>query len=191
MSVSASAILGRQFFGTTLWGPDGAFAQIAAMVSAGAGGGDEGSNGSMIDTQFGRVPAYVRESPMLKFIALASRRSDLTPAQFHTRWLTVHGPLTVSFKSALRVQRYVQSHIIDSPTIAGFSTGRGWTPNPFDGVVEAWFRSEADFAAAFASPEGQKASAILSEDERQFCDTRTIVFAAREYEFYRLPGYSG
>jgi hypothetical protein len=89
------------------------------------------------------------------------------------------------------VQRYVQSHVIDSPTIDGFSKGRNWTANPYDGVVEAWFRSEADFAAAFASPEGQKASAILAEDERQFCDTRTIVFAARKYEFYRMDDYRG
>ena len=188
MSMYGPAILPGPVVGATLWGADGLLARAVAMLSAAADRGTSASHAEhMIDSPHGRVPSYVRQSPMLKFIALASRRPDLTPAEFHTRWLTIHGPLTRSFQSDLRIQRYVQTHAVPSPTLDGFSAARGG--NPYDGLAEAWFRDEADLAAAFASPEGQKALTILAEDERQFIASGMVVFAAREYELVRTPDY--
>lgn len=188
MSMITGAILDRPLLGGILWGSDGLLARVGSVMCA-EDASSEGLAGpnEMIDSPYGCVPSYIRQQPTFKFVALAARRSDLTAAKFHTHWLSVHGPLLRTFMAALRMQRYVQSHVVDSRTIDGFSTGRNWTANPYDGVVEAWFESEADFAAGLASPEGQKASAVLAEDERRFCDPRTTVFATCEYEVYRTP----
>lgn len=178
--------------GARLWGPDGLLAQAAAMLNATAGGESRtGDVETFIDSPYGRVPSYVRESPMIKFVALASRHPELSTAEFHSRWLGVHGPLTRSLQASLRIQRYVQCHVVESPTIDGFAKGRSGGGNPYDGFAEVWFRSEADLAAAFASPEGRKASAILAEDERHFCADPLVVFVTREYELVRMPEYPG
>jgi len=63
----------------------------------------------------------------------------------------------------------VQSHTIDSPLNENLKKSRGLSEE-HDGVGEIWWRSEQDFLAAIASPEGQKLRAIFIEDESKFID---------------------
>ena len=53
----------------------------------------------------------------------------------------------------------------------------------YDGVAEVWFESEEELMAAMTSPEGQKLSAALLEDESNFIDhSRSSAFLVREHE---------
>ena len=53
----------------------------------------------------------------------------------------------------------------------------------YDGVAEVWFKSEEDLMEAMSSPEGQKISAALLEDESNFIDhSKSSAFIVREHE---------
>jgi hypothetical protein len=159
----------------------------SARLIASSGIGRPHSTG--VQTAYGISLEPIRESSMIKFTVLVVRRPDITPAQFHKRWLIDHGLLAKRYLPLLRVHRYVQSHVIDSPSVDAIAKIRDWTSNPYDGIVEAWWESEEEMAAGFASEEAQKASAILAKDEREFCDSRTIVFLAKEYELFRRDDF--
>lgn len=120
----------------------------------------------------------------LKFVCLVPRPTHISPQKFHAHWLEKHSQLARSAARALRMKRYVQSHVVASPTIDGFGTGRDWTPNPYSGMTEVWWDCEEDMAAGFNSQEGQEASLLLAEDERNITDGHVIVWAAREYEIF-------
>ncbi|MFN2151856.1 MAG: EthD domain-containing protein [Anaerolineales bacterium] len=57
-------------------------------------------------------------------------------------------------RSAYQAIRYVQSHTTDSPLNENIQKSRGLS-EPYDGVGEIWWESEADFLSAINSPEGQ------------------------------------
>lgn len=63
----------------------------------------------------------------------------------------------------------MQHHTLDTPLNEGLRTSRGMIPE-YDGVIEVWFESEEDLVEAMSSPEGQKISAVLLEDESNFID---------------------
>jgi hypothetical protein len=177
--MSAKQLQRRIFLRNSLWGAAATVAGGAATVARATG----------TQTAYGHSFEPVKESTMIKFTCLAARRSDLTAEAFHKRWLFEHAELVVKYRTATRAHRYVQSHVIDSPAINAFSKGRNWTPNPYDGLVELWWASEEEMVAGLGSPDGQKASTALAEDERAFCDSRTIVFMTREYEIFTTPGF--
>ena len=53
----------------------------------------------------------------------------------------------------------------------------------YDGVAEVWFESEEELIGTMSSPEGQKLSAILLEDENKFIDhAKSTAFIVKEYE---------
>ena len=53
----------------------------------------------------------------------------------------------------------------------------------YDGVAEVWFESEEDLVEAMSSPEGQRLSAALLEDEATFVDhSKSSAFIVREHE---------
>ena len=63
---------------------------------------------------------------------------------------------------------------------------RGMLPE-YDGVAEVWFESEEDLMEAMGSPEGQRLSTALLEDERNFIDhSKSSAFIVREYELFRF-----
>jgi EthD domain len=159
----------------------------SARLVAGGGIGRPQSTG--VQTAYGISFEPLRESSMIKFTVLVVRRPDITAAQFHRRWLIDHGSLAKRYLPLLRVHRYVQSHVIDSPSVAAIAKIRDWTSNPYDGIVEAWWGSEEEMAAGFASKEAQEASEILAKDEQEFCDSGTTVFLAREYELFRRDDF--
>ncbi len=54
----------------------------------------------------------------------------------------------------------------------------------YDGVAGVWFESEEERMEAMSSPEGQKLSAALLEDEGNFIDhSKFSAFIVKEYEF--------
>ncbi len=131
-----------------------------------------------------RLPTGARLLPMIKLIVLIPRRADLTAATFHQYWLLEHATLARSVADDVALQRYVQSHEVPSSVSAGFAEGRGWSPNIFEGVTEGWWNSEGEMIEAFSSPAGEQANALLIEDERRFCDQRTVAMITREYLIY-------
>ncbi len=122
---------------------------------------------------------------MIKLVMCLCRHPALTREQFHDYWLNKHGPFFMKNAGAMRAKHYVQSHTVDTPLNAGMRNSRGMLPE-YDGVAEVWFDSEEDLMAAMNSPEGQRFSAALLEDERHFIDhAKSAAFVVREHEFPR------
>lgn len=134
------------------------------------------------------IPAGMTGSSMVKFVALVARPDRVTPEQFHRHWLEEHSLLCRSLAPALRMKRYVQSHVVVSPLLDSFGEGRAWPANPFTGMTEVWFESAEDMLEAFQSDAGQEASRLLDEDERRSVDGTAIVWATREYEIFNYLG---
>ncbi len=120
---------------------------------------------------------------MIKFIMCICRHPDMTRQQFQDYWRNSHGPLFQKFADTYRAKKYLQDHTIDSPLNDAIRESRGMMP-AFDGVAEVWFESEQDLVEAMSSPEGQKVSEILLEDESGFIDhSRSTAFISVEHEF--------
>ena len=106
----------------------------------------------------------------------------MTRDQFQDYWLNKHAPLFQKFADTYKTKRYVQCHTIDTPLNEGIRESRGMMQE-YDGVAEVWFESEEEFIEGMSSPEGQKLSAILLEDENKFIDhAKSTAFIAKEYE---------
>ena len=76
----------------------------------------------------------------------------------------------------------MQSLTVDTPLNEGLKNSRGMLPE-YDGVAEVWFDSEANLMEAMSSPEGQKLSAALLEDEGKFIDhSQSSAFIVKEHE---------
>lgn len=82
---------------------------------------------------------------MVKVIFLLKFRKDLDPEEVRRWWRTDHGALALK---NTRMKRYVQNHWV-SP-IAEEHAADGM---PYQGCVEVWFESMADYEATMASPE--------------------------------------
>jgi len=120
---------------------------------------------------------------MIKLVMCLYRRPDLTREQFQDYWLNKHGPFFQANAAVMRSKRYVQSHTIDTPMNEGMRSSRGMLP-AFDGVAEVWFDSEEDLMEAMGSPDFEKLSAALLEDEGNFIDhSKSSAFIVREHEF--------
>ena len=121
---------------------------------------------------------------MIKLVYAIRRRADLSPEAFRKRWRDEHAPLVTRFATAMRARRYVQSHTLDSRWNATLQASRATAP-AFDGITEVWWDSEADFAAALATPEGQEAGRALLEDERDFIDfAGSALFLTEEHSIF-------
>jgi len=118
---------------------------------------------------------------MVKMIVSVWRRPEFTPEKFVDRWRNEHAALVSKYADTLRMRRYVQSHAVPSKAIDAFAKGRGWA-RPCDGVTEVWWDSAEDLETAFATPEGQEASAVLREDEAVFVEmSKVTAFLSREH----------
>ena len=122
---------------------------------------------------------------MIKFVMCLHRHPDLSREQFQDYWRNSHAPLFMSFADTFRAKKYIQDHTLDTPLNQGLQESRGML-EPYDGVAEVWFESEEDLVEAMSSPEGQRVSAILLEDENKFVDhARSTAFIAVEHEVER------
>ena len=120
---------------------------------------------------------------MIKLVMCLRRHPDMTREQFQDYWLNKHGPFFMKNAGDMRAKKYVQSHTVDTPLNEGMRNSRGMLPE-YDGVAEVWFESEEDLMEAMNSPEGQKLSAALLEDEGNFIDhSKSSAFIVREHEF--------
>lgn len=93
---------------------------------------------------------------MIKTVTILNRRADLTSAEFHQHWKTVHAALVLAMP---KVRRYVQCRPLEVP-------GR---EAPCDGVAEVWYDSVEDFLDTADSPE----YARLLADEKNFMGAKT------------------
>ena len=119
---------------------------------------------------------------MIKFVMCLRRRPDMTRGQFQEYWKNNHGPFFMKNADTMRAKKYVQSLTIETPLNDGLRTSRGMLPE-YDGVAEVWFESEEDLMEAMNSPEGQKLSAALLEDEGNFIDhSQSSAFIVKEHE---------
>jgi uncharacterized protein (TIGR02118 family) len=110
----------------------------------------------------------------VKLIFVARRRPELTADEFQEYWANNHAALVKELQGVTRIQKYIQSHTLDTPANAGFSEARGIpVETPPDGVAEVWWDSMEDFEAGFSGPQGEEAGRRLIEDEAKFCDFAT------------------
>jgi uncharacterized protein (TIGR02118 family) len=115
-------------------------------------------------------------------VACVRRRSDLSYEEFSRYWRDDHRKLVVENVSALNVRRYAQNHLIARDFGVGLAQSRGMDTDHYDGVLELWWDDIATFTTAFASQEGQAASALFADDEANFIDlSRSKVFLTEEH----------
>ncbi|MGI9318674.1 MAG: EthD domain-containing protein [bacterium] len=120
---------------------------------------------------------------MIKFVMCITRHPEMTREEFKDYWMNKHGPFFMENAGAMRAKKYLQSHTVDTPLNEGLRSSRGMLPE-YDGVAEVWFESEEELMGAMDSPEGQKLSAALLEDEGNFIDhSRSSAFIVKEFEF--------
>lgn len=106
---------------------------------------------------------------MIKLTFCLRRRPDLSREEFQRYWSEVHAPLVAERAEVLGIRRYVQVHTSDLAGLhEAFQRRNGGAPEPYDGVAELWFDSLD--VLVDDSPERQRASAELLEDERNFID---------------------
>lgn len=67
--------------------------------------------------------------------------------------------------------RYVQTHRRDMAVNKAFEEERG-SPEPYDGVAEAWWNSWEDLEEIMKDPDSQKAFQEALEDEMNFIDLK-------------------
>jgi uncharacterized protein (TIGR02118 family) len=94
-------------------------------------------------------PATWDEAAMLKFIVVLHRKQGWTEEQFRTYFIEVHQRLAQDIPG---LRRYKQNFVLPDPKRAR----PAW-----DCVVELYFDSREEMEAAWASPEGQTATADL------------------------------
>jgi uncharacterized protein (TIGR02118 family) len=97
---------------------------------------------------------FDRSNPMLKFMVVLCRKPSLSEAEFHRFLREVHGPMALALPG---LRRYVQNHVVADPR----RDHPGW-----DAIVELYFDDWGAMEAAWATPEGAKATA----DVGQFAD---------------------
>jgi uncharacterized protein (TIGR02118 family) len=118
---------------------------------------------------------------VIKLVFCLKRKAGLSREEFQTYWRENHAPLVASVADTLNIRRYVQVHTADTPMNAAIRGSRGG-PEEYDGVAELWWDSLESLGAPGASEEGQKAGAMLLEDERRFIDLEhSPLFFAEEH----------
>jgi uncharacterized protein (TIGR02118 family) len=118
---------------------------------------------------------------MVKLIYCLKRLPGMSLEEFQKYWRENHGPLVRSFKDAMHLRRYVQSHTIIDPRMEEQRRALG-RPEPFDGVAELWWDSVEEFAPAKRTPEREKSAVALQQDEAKFIDfSRSPVWLSEEY----------
>lgn len=123
---------------------------------------------------------------MIKLTFCLIRKPELTREEFQKYWLDKHGPLVRSVGPKLRIKRYVQLH--SATDLPGGSLNDAIrasrnAPEMYDGVAQLWWETLEELQAGMSSPEGQKAGALLLEDEKKFIDlARSPLWIGEEHE---------
>ena len=106
---------------------------------------------------------------MIKMSYTLRRQTGMSREAFQRYWREEHAPLVKRVQADLRLQRYAQVHMfVDAGRDP--DSARGAMEEAPDGIAELWWESLDDLQAAMATPEGQRADALLVEDEAKFID---------------------
>jgi uncharacterized protein (TIGR02118 family) len=125
---------------------------------------------------------------VLKLTFCLRRLPSLSLEQFQDYWLNKHGPLVRSLQPALGMVRYEQVHRLPGDLADGMRRARG-APEPYDGVAELWWESEATWRAASRNPGAREANRRLLEDEAKFIDLpRSPLWLNHEHVVYPEHG---
>ena len=88
---------------------------------------------------------------MLKFMVVLYKKPRMSEAEFHRFLREVHGPMALKIPG---LRRYVQNHVVEDPKRA----------HPeWSAIVELYFDDREAMEAAWATPQGQAATADLQE----------------------------
>ncbi len=118
---------------------------------------------------------------MLKIVVCATRRPEMSRAEFHRRWQG-HAKVVTAAAAAMGIRRMVQNHTITTPLDERVRRSRGASLDDYDGVAETWFDSYDALIAATSSDEGRRAAQRLAEDEAAFIDfPRSRIFFVEEH----------
>jgi uncharacterized protein (TIGR02118 family) len=107
---------------------------------------------------------------MVRLTCLLRRKDGLTPAEFHSYWREVHGPLITSSKSGSHVVRYEQHP-------RPLDDYNGDDDAGFDGVTVQWFESMDEYRAHMAEPDFPD----IWSDIGNFLDTDQLHFIVTEH----------
>jgi len=123
------------------------------------------------------------ESPIIKICFFGHPLPSLSCDETQAYWRMNHGPLLRSFAQALRVRRYIQVHMLQTPLNNIPREARGKMEDPFMGHAELWY-DRAELSAALTTPEAARANESLFADEAKFCDfKRSALWVAKEHVF--------
>lgn len=125
---------------------------------------------------------------MIRLTFLLRRKPGTRLEQFQQDWRERHGPLVAGLATTLRIRRYVQVHTIEDELGPAMRRARGGMEEPYDGVAEVWWESEAALAEAAASEAGQRAARALLDDEARIIDLpRSPMWLAHEHPQINPP----
>lgn len=118
---------------------------------------------------------------MIKLTYLIRRRPDLSPAEFAAIWTTAHAPLVERLAAAIGALRYAASTPVGAACDECLRSTRGFAANPYDGMIEIWWKDLSSYQAGFGSPEGLRAIEEMIGVERRFMDlSRSSAFLTVE-----------
>ncbi len=106
---------------------------------------------------------------MIKLTFCLRRLPHLSREEFQRYWRETHAPLVATRAKRLGIVKYEQVHAGFDALNTGIQASRGG-PEPYDGIAEIWFESEASMAEAGQNPGAADAARELLEDERKFID---------------------
>ena len=107
---------------------------------------------------------------MIKLTYLIRRRPDLSPAEFAAIWTTAHAPLVERLAAGIGALRYAASTPVGVACNECLRSTRGFAANPYDGMIEIWWKDLSSYQAGFGSPEGLRAIEDMIAIERRFMD---------------------
>ena len=117
---------------------------------------------------------------MIKIIYCIRRKPHLSRAEFQDYWHIHHGKLVWERAKSIGMIRYAQNFTIDSALGAACAASRGGA-EPYDGVMEGWWESDAAAMAAMGSSGGRATMELLHQDEAKIMDfDRCVIFTVRE-----------
>lgn len=106
---------------------------------------------------------------MIKLTFCLRRLPHLTRDEFQRYWRETHAPLVAARAKTLGILRYEQVHAgFDEMSDAARASREA--SEPYDGIAELWFESEAAMRANGQNPGVAEAARELLEDERNFID---------------------
>jgi len=85
------------------------------------------------------------------------------------------------------MHKYIQLHTITTPFEAALQESRGG-PEPYDGMVEAWWESIKAIQHSLTDPSAQEAWGVLAEDESALLTSKTRLCGSPKSTLYCRSG---